>query len=177
MSEIERCVAFANSLGIKARIARRQWQNEFLPGILVWRGALFVNPDHVLGYDDVLHELAHLAILPSLFRRHATGDVDRSIRRPADAYCRATAFMDEHREDPVQRALLQASDTEAIAWSFAAMTELGLPPRLIVEGGADAIVTTLCQLGTGRYLGINGLAAGGMTTIRMFPKMLRWAQP
>lgn len=177
MSEIDRCIAFANSLGIKAQIARRQWQNEFLPGLLIWRGALFVNPDHVLGYDDVLHELAHLAILPSLFRRHATGDVDRSIRRSVDKYRRATPFMDEHREGPVQRALLQASDTEAIAWSFAAMMKLELPPRLIVAGGPCAIATTLCELGTGRYLGINGLAAGGMTTTRLFPKMLRWVQP
>lgn len=177
LAEVERCIAFAHSIGIPAKIGRRQWQNEFLPGLLVWRGVLFINPDHVLGYDDILHELGHLAILPSTFRRHATGDIDRSIWRPVQKYRRAHPFMIGHEEDPIQRAVMQASDHEAIAWSFAAMTELKLPVRLIVDGGPDAIAGTLCQLGTGYYCGINGLAAAGMTTTRTFPKMLRWAQP
>lgn len=170
---ISKCIAFAESLGIKARIARRQWQNEFLSGILVWRGALFINPERILGYDDILHELGHLAILPSVIRKHATGNVSSSTWGPAERYCRAHPFRVGYEEDPVQRALIQAGEAEAMAWGFAAMTELGLPLRLSMVDGADV----LCQLGTNSYLGINGLQAAGMTTTRTFPKMLRWVQP
>lgn len=188
VSQAQRCVDFANSIGIKARISRRRWQNEFLPGILVWRGALFVNPDHTLGYDDVLHEIGHLAILPSVIRRHATGDVEQSIRRPADKYLRNNPFMVGYVEDPVERALLQAGDQEAMAWGFAAQVHLGLSPktRFMVMGGtslswreanADEIAADLLVLSHGRHPGVHGLAAAGMTTTKTFPKMIRWAQP
>jgi hypothetical protein len=174
---IARCVSFANEIGIKATIAKRQWQNEFLPGILIWRGALFVNPDRVLGYDDVLHDLGHLATIPACIRKHATGNVDRSILRPADRYLKAHHFVIDGIEDPICRALLQCGETEAIAWQFAAMTHLNLPLRLQLEGGTDAVVETLCRLGTNEYFGINGLQAAGMTTVRTFPKMIRWVRP
>jgi hypothetical protein len=178
LGHVALCVAFADRIGLRVRLARpsrRIWRHEFLPGICVWRGAVYVRADRVKCYSDVLHEMAHLAILPSCIRRHATGDVDRSIHKAAEAYRMTHLLMTGFREDPVQRALMQAGECEAIAWSYAAMIELGLRPRMILAGGGTTPV--FLMLKHGQFMGVNGLQAAGMTTVKTFPQMLRWVQP
>lgn len=177
---IGRCVAFACDLGIDARIGRRRWVNEFLPGILVWRGKLRINPAHTVGYDDICHELGHLATLPSIIRPYAIGDVDSSTAAYAKSYLDCHKFIvgPAGEEDPICRALLQCGEAEAIAWGYAAQIHLGLDPRLILADCTEhETYTIMWELSEGSHYGVAGLAAAGMTTKRTFPKMKRWIQP
>lgn len=169
---------FANRIGIKLAFVSRTWKREFLPGILIWRGGVRVDPGRCW-HDDVLHEIGHLAILPGLIRRLANFDVDKSVG-PA-----ASRYIDSHpmhldggyEEDPIMRALLQAGEAEAIAWSYAAMVELGLPIQMHLDATPLEIDEVIQMLGVGRHFGVNGLQAAGMTKRSDFPKMLRWVQP
>jgi len=73
---------------------------------------------------------------------------------------------------------MQMGETEAIAWSYAAMCFVGVdmdefwPEDFgLFNGGAKEV---RLALDTRSYLGINGLQAAGMTTTRTFPAMSRW---
>ena len=79
MTSLEAAADWVRGLGIPVRFRRAHWKNEVLPGLLVWRGAITVDPARCLGADDLLHEAGHLAVLPSSFRRYASGDVDISL--------------------------------------------------------------------------------------------------
>lgn len=83
-------------------------------------------------------------------------------------------------ENPALRALMQMGESEAIAWSYAAMVAAGAPldemwqsdPGLFV-GDAPHV---LQMLQGNSHFGINGLQACGMTTVRTYPSMKRWLQ-
>lgn len=181
--------AFAETLGIRMRVYRQRWVNECLPGILVWRGGLSVNPSAMRRYDDVLHELGHLAVLPSVIRPYASGDVVLSTEPFTKSWIDTHQFILENgEEEPVSRAILQSGESEAIAWSYAAQVHLGLLPKLtvVMQDGdslmwrtatANEIAAEIACLSVGAHFGVHGLAAAGMTTKGMFPKMIRWVQP
>lgn len=180
-SDIDRSIEFANTLGIPAAVGRG-WggrRKSFLPGIVVYRGSITVNPGRIRGYDDFLHEVGHLAVLPKVIRQYATHDADISTRRYARSWMATHPFLREDgTEDPVQRALLQSGETEVIAWSYAAQVHLGLSPRLLLANCShQEMDIVMSELSHGRHLGVNGLQAAGMTTTRQFPQMIRWAQP
>jgi hypothetical protein len=186
---IAKVKAFSESLGIRMRVYRHRWINEFLPGILVWRGGLSVNPSAIKGYDDVLHELGHLAILPSVIRPYARGDVDCSIRPYVDSwFATHDPIVGDGAEEPVCLALMQAGESEAFAWQYAAQVHLDLKPNLRFqmkdgdsmewrEATDIEVDNELAALSIGAHFGVHGLQASGMTTKLMFPKMLRWVQP
>lgn len=179
-SSVER---FAETIGLSVRFQNKQWKNEFLPGIRVWRGSLLVDENRVLGYGDIFHEMGHLAVLPSCMRRYASGDVEASLRRRIDRYFNITPYQDN---SPIFRALLQSGETEAAAWAYAAQVECGLVPdlRFVIqdvdewrEATTDEIETEKFILSHGNHFGVHGLQAAGMTNRREYPKMIRWIQP
>lgn len=180
-------MSFANGIGIKAKLSARLWKNEFLPGILVWRGALFVNPDRIRGYGDIAHELGHLATLPGCMRRYASGDTEQSVSPHAEYHFETVGMhLQDGNEDPTSRALVQSGETEATAWAFAMQRHLNLMPLLsfsIQDGlewrdaSASEISDEIAMLSCGNHFGVHGLAAAGMTTKKIFPEMIRWTQP
>lgn len=174
---------FSETIGLSVCFQSRQWKNEFLPGIRVWRGRLMIDENRVLGYGDVFHEMGHLAVLPSCMRRYATGDIDGSLRRRINRYFNVTPYRDDN---PTSRALLQSGETEATAWAYAAQVECGLAPelRFVVqeaeewrEATPDEVETEKFILSHGNHFGVHGLQAAGMTNKREYPKMIRWVQP
>jgi hypothetical protein len=153
-----RIVAFLRGIGLDvAPEALRP--DTFLPGLRIVGGTLRYDAAALRHSADLLHEAGHLAIAPAAIRPlldDALGD----------------------HADPV-------TEVEAIAWSYAACRELGLPIELLFHadgynGRADGLRATF---GAGVYPGAHGLAARGMTTLRrapgegapgVYPRMLRW---
>jgi hypothetical protein len=129
----------------------------FLPGLTIRNGALVFDRAALLYPGDLLHEAGHLAVLPGLMRHSANaGDLD-------------------------------AHDVEesAIAWSYAAVRHLGLPPDVLFHSGgyrghAQGLVATFSF---GVYPGLPGLEAAGLAVsprtaaargVAPYPAMLRW---
>ncbi len=133
----------------------------FLPGVALRDGGLRVDPDALVWPGDLLHEAGHLAVLPAAMRGMANDDL-------------AVEFGVDH-----------AGELEAMAWAWAAVVELGLPPDVLIhEGGYNGKSRDLLQMYTfGVYPGLQGLCATGMTAAPGFapeplpvryPRMLRW---
>lgn len=82
--------------------------------------------------------------------------------------------------DPTCQGILQMGESEAIAWSFAAMKAAGVDLDTYWAPIADNFGGTapeiLIMLEARAHLGVNGLQAAGMSTVRAFPAMLRWLQ-
>jgi hypothetical protein len=100
-----------------------------LPSLRV-RGATITvaTADHDLA-GDMMHEAGHIAVTPSLFRDQLDGNTNAVL--PA-----MFAWLDAHPdalgypEKPVARAIMQSSETEAIARSYAAALAAGIDSRL-----------------------------------------------
>jgi hypothetical protein len=133
----------------------------FLPGVALRDGGLVVDPAALVWPGDLLHEAGHLAVLPAAIRGRANDDL-----------------ADEAGVD-------HAGELEAMAWAWAAVVELGLPPEVLIhEGGYNGKSRDLLQMYTfGVYPGLQGLCATGMTAAPGFapeplpvryPQMLRW---
>lgn len=133
----------------------------FLPGVALRDGGLVVDPATLVWPGDLLHEAGHLAVLPAAIRGRANDDL-----------------ADEVGVD-------HAGELEAMAWAWAAVVELGLPPEVLIhEGGYNGKSRDLLQMYTfGVYPGLQGLCAAGMTAAPGFaseplpvryPQMLRW---
>jgi hypothetical protein len=128
-----------------------------LPGVAVDRGVLVVDHGKLLSPGDVLHEAGHLALL---------GPVDR-----------AAAVTDFGSDGGYEMG--------AIAWSWAALCELGLEPAVVFHsrgyrGGASALIE---NFSAGRFVGVpllewRGLTAQGEHAAELgvdpYPAMLRW---
>ena len=131
---------------------------------------------------DMLHEAGHLAVLPSCIRLAVRPGNIEDFTEPA-----ITEYMESHPnafdcpEDPVARACMQAGDTEAIAWAYAAAIDAQVDPWLTCQNGfgdAESAESTFTGLKAGCYLGINGLrTAGFMDSTKDFPKLKFWKQP
>ena len=133
----------------------------FLPGIAIRDGGLIVDPDRLQWPGDLLHEAGHLAVLPPALRAQASDDL-------AD-----------------EQDVPHAGETEAMAWAWAAVHAIGLPPEVLMhEGGYHGQAAAVLQMyAVGIVPGLRGLCETGMTAARGFtpepvdiqyPQMLRW---
>ena len=132
----------------------------FLPGIAVRRGVIVFDPERLAHPGDLLHEAGHLA-----------------VKLPAD---RAEASEDMG-SDPAEEMM-------AIAWSYAAVREPGMPPQIVFHadgyrGGSQSLIE---NFGEGRFLAVPMLAWAGMTYdverarelgVSPYPHMRRWLRP
>lgn len=175
-------LAFLIELGLTIRCVEQLPDEGFMSDVRIVDGGLNVLP-HAL-VSNVLHEAGHLAVLPSRFRASANDDVDSVI----ETMLNTLAAEGEDPDGVAMRQAMQAGETEATAWAWAAGQHLGVAPECIIRDddydGTGAELRFL--LHQGRYLGIHGLAHGGLTTIRpmlgetdplrVFPRMVRWLQ-
>ncbi len=128
-----------------------------LPAIWVEAGNLYYDPLRLRHPGDLLHEAGHLAVAPAAERNSLTGDIDRGA----------------------------GEEMMAIAWSWAALTHLRLPPACVFHaegyrGGSQSIIE---NFNAGRFFGVPMLQWTGMTLeppqalargLAPFPHMLKW---
>lgn len=174
-SNIQKAVNFLNGIGIKT-VRGNVPNNSFIPGIKIWRGSLFYN--HRVKAADLLHEAGHIAVVPSKYRIFCTGDMDKSYQRIWKA---AAKNGDTDPMNPICQQIIQASECEAIAWSWAAGTKARISARQIIPddlryfGGEGAEIRQ--HLAAKCHFGINGLRAAGMLeSVKTYPQLARWVQ-
>lgn len=155
-----RIAEFLTDIGIEV-IYRRLDGECFLPGILIESGKLLVDEAKLTYPGDLLHEAGHLAVAPASLRLTLSGEV---IIPGAD--------MDD-------------VEVQATAWAYAALTHLGLEPKVLFhEGGyrgkSEGLIFTYTL---GVYPGAYGLQSLGMTAsgeearrlnVAPYPHMLKW---
>ncbi len=153
---ISRIVEFLRGIGLAVQ-ARDLPEPTFLPGILIENGGLVIDERRLLHPGDLLHEAGHLAVVPDALRPQLGGSVT---------------------SDPAEEIM-------AIAWSYAAVVQLGLEPQLLFhaggyKGGGDSLIENFTA---GRYIGLPMLQWVGMALDERraseegqppFPHMLRW---
>lgn len=151
----------------------------FLPGIYLKGMTVLINPKHLVSAGDILHEVGHVAIIPSIFREDVSDNIEELLAPIAAKYCDSHEFIDENgTEDPIYRGILQCGETEAQAWSYAAAVAAGVPPKLVFHARAyqGESQSLLIMLNMGKHAGVHGLQAAKMTTTRTYPIMKRWLQ-
>lgn len=177
-----RAIDFVRQIGLDVLYGRPNDEPAFTPDSYVWihEGALYIDFEkfHV---GDFLHEAGHLAVLPSIARPHASGDVEETTGSVLRRYIGDGSKLCCYPEDPIARACIQCGEVEAIAWSYAAAVHVGVDPYLIVEHGfrnEEERDETLSSCKMRAYFGVNGLRAGGFfDRIQHYPKMKRWLAP
>ena len=176
MTDLENVMAFVRSIGIPC--SHRAGASGFVPGVRIVDGGMHVDPD-AAAVEDVLHETAHLAIMPPIYRAVANDDLEASFVA-MDADLGAGRF---EQDSSMMRAILQCGDAEATAWAWAAGLHLGIAPQLIISqssySGSGSLIRKQLQLNA--YLGINGLWHAGMCSTkhrpgRKFPDLAHWTQ-
>jgi hypothetical protein len=127
----------------------------FLPGLDIRYGALLVDEERLSYPGDILHEAGHIAVSTPNERKG-------------------------ERMDPTP-----GDEMAAIAWSYAALRHLEIPPDLVFhpqgyKGGSQAIIENFSE---GRYFGVPLLQLYEMAVephlaaargVEPFPHMLRW---
>jgi hypothetical protein len=157
-------VSFLNDIGIKCSPCVLE-KDTFLPGVDIQNGSIWYDPALMKYPGDLLHEAGHLAVLSAIDRPqahspdHLSGDLD-----PA------------------------AAEMGAIAWSWAALTHLQLPPQVVFhehgyKGDSAGIIENFSN---GRYIGLPILqwlrmTAAGQQQIssgeNTYPAMKHWLRP
>ncbi len=153
-------VDFLSTIGIPVQTGELPGET-FLPAIRITGGGLLYDAQRLRWPGDLLHEAGHIAITPAA-QRAGLND--------------ALAGQD---------AAPHAGEVEAIAWSWAALVHLGLPPELLFhpEGYKGQSAGLMLTYTMGIYPGAAGLARAGMTSADMvaagervaqYPAMHRW---
>ena len=147
--------AFLDRIGIPIIIEALD-EDTLLPAMTVRRGALVIDPARLTWPGDLLHEAGHIAVTDPALRPTLT----------------------ELPSDP-------AEEMAAIAWSYAAATEIGIDPKIVFHddgyrGGGGYLADAFSG---GMFPGMPMLQWFGMTLDRRtaeergeapFPYMLRW---
>lgn len=137
-------------------VRRRHVVDAFLPGVTLEAGVLYFDPERLEHAGDLLHEAGHLAV---------TAPEERTHLLPVDP-------------DP-------GLEMAAIAWSWAALQHLGMPPEVVFHehgyrGGSRSIIDAF-QTTAG--FGVPVLEWLGMTATKSraeamgvppFPHMVHW---
>lgn len=153
-------VDFIREIGIEV-IEQPINEQTFIPGIYIEKGTLLVDEEKLLYPGDLLHEAAHIAMIPSHLRGYASGNVGK-IDEIGNSY-----------------------EIESIAWSWAAVLALGIDPEILFhnkgyKGQAQGI---LFNFRMGVYIGIQGIEDAGMAYgnnkaaklgVAPFPSMQKW---
>ena len=117
MNTVDLVVVFLNAIGIVT--SHRSGATGFVPGVLITRGKLLFDRD-ISHVGDLLHEAGHLAVVPSQFRHLFNDDVDHGVELMFNQ-CRHL-----NPDDPLLVNVMQASECEATAWSWAAGVSIRL---------------------------------------------------
>ena len=154
----DQIIAFLGQIGVVV-VDGAVAPTTFLPGIDVVNGQLVIDRAQLSHPGDLLHEAGHLAVLEPGRRACASGTVEGG----------------------------GAEEMAAIAWSWAALVHLRLPPEVVFHaqgyrGGSQSIIENFKD---GRFFGVPWLAYCGLTRERydascpdaaVFPHMQRWVR-
>lgn len=171
-------------LGLSVEEAPELHPQTFMDGVWLDKGTLFVHSSAHPG--NILHEAGHLATVPRrLFPFLEPRDFIGKAMQQAITECLDLPECQMEPDHPLVHAILQMSDPEATAWSYAAAVELGVDPtspfmrpelpanQQPYDGEGEMIYE---MVRCGRYAGIHGLQAAGMCRVREWPKMRKWVQ-
>lgn len=127
-------VDFIREIGIEV-VEKNLEEETFIPGIYIEKGKLLVDEQKLLYPGDLLHEAAHIAMVPSRLRCYASGNVGQ-IEAIGNSY-----------------------EIEAIAWSWAAVVALGIDPEILFhnKGYKGLARGLLFNFQMGVYIGIKGI--------------------
>ncbi len=152
-SHLEEIVDFLKSIGITCQQETLD-QDTFLPGISIRNGQIFYDESKLLSPGDLLHEAGHIAVL-------SRDDRDKV-----------------NESENVTGTVLDKGGCEmaAIAWSWAALTHLNIPPNVVFhedgyKGQAESVIH---GFQTGGNIGANLLQWLGMSNNQIYPKMEKW---
>lgn len=177
MNNLARTVAFLRSIGFT--LIEDPTATGFVRAILIEKGQLRYDPTHATP-SNLLHEAGHLAVIPARYRQKAGDNLDALFEQMgADVGKRIEEDPELDLDSDEMRGVIQAGETEATAWAFAAGRAIGLPDEVTIEDhdyqgeGAEVRLGLACNA----YLGINGLVAGRMCqSVRTYPTLTRWFQ-
>lgn len=157
-AQIQRIVDFLATIGLKLRAGTIS-ESTFLPGILIRDGTIIFDESRLKYPGDLLHEAGHLAI------------VTPDKRSSMDALAGISA----------------GEEMAAIAWSWAALRHLGIPPSDVFHpdgynGSSDSLIRAFSDnVGPGvPYLAWIGLCSDpgagpeAVSELPLFPTMTRW---
>lgn len=176
-SNLDLVVDFLRKIGLD--VIETPGAQGFVLGIRIVEGKLHIDPS--CAPSALLHEAAHISIVPSRFRHYLNGNLQAGIRRMFDDI----AAMNLDPQHPIVVAALQCSDHEATAWAYAAGLAAGLKPSEIILDseyeGSGGEIRSMLQMSA--YAGINGIACAGMClrgrqvdVSRRYPAMTTWLQ-
>jgi len=155
----EKAICFLHEIGIET--VHRTFDDEvsFLPGFLIEKGKIIMDLNKIKFHGDILHEAAHIAIVPSAERGLLDG---KNIGKRKDA---------------------AAEEMMAIAWTYAACVHLKIDLHFVFhengyKGGGAGIVENFER---GNYIGVPVLQWLGMTNTTpgkddkaVYPAMIKW---
>lgn len=154
--DFEKALRFIQAIGIETEYKNLPSADCFLPGLLIQSGRIMIDPDGLCFPGDLLHEAAHIAVVPASERKTLDGPL-----------------IGKRKEAPAEEMM-------AIAWSYAACIHLSINPAFVFheqgyKGGGAAIVENFRQ---GQYIGVPVLQWLGMTgapeTAEAYPVMCKW---
>ncbi len=163
-ARVERAIAFLQSIGLNIAYGCPSNGTGLLPGFVIEDGVLWIDHDQVRYPGDVLHEAAHIAVVPAA---QWPGLNEQAIRaRPHSA----------------------AEEMMALAWSYAACMHLGFEAEWVFHsegylGGGNALAQSFKE---GRYVGVPMLQWCGMAFDKpdeaqpsrpVYPAMHCWLRP
>ena len=155
----DKAIQFLQTIGIETTDALLEGEGSFLPGFLIQNGKILIDKNKVKYPGDILHEAAHIAVVPTAERYLLQG------------------------ENIGQRTNADAEEMMSIAWSYAACIHLEIDPHFVFhehgyKGGGASIVENFDK---GNYFGVPVLQWLGMTTTiketvdqQVYPKMTKW---
>ena len=142
----QQIATFLESVGVPVRAGPIP-DSTFLPGIHIEQGALVVDEAQLSYPGDLLHEAGHLAVMTAERRVSPNG------------------FADDGGGE----------EMAAIAWSWAALSQMGLAPEVVFheggyKGGSRSIIE---NFESEHYFGVPLLQWMGLTDAG-YPAMVRW---
>lgn len=151
-------INFIHAVGLQTMFCSLSENDCFLPGIFISHGKILIDEEKLQYPGDLIHEAAHLAVIPSVERQQISGP---DIGKRTDA---------------------AAEEMMAIAWSYAACKHLAVDPAFVFhengyKGGGKNIIE---DFDAGRYFGVPVLQWLGMTNTgaadvaENYPAMRKW---
>lgn len=163
----EKIVAFIREIGIDVQFCELH-DHMFVPGIVVRKGAIYIDREKMTWPGDLLHEAGHLAVLlPE--ERPQFPEIPEGVDSAGNLWHQKTG----------------GDEMAAIAWSWAALNHLQLKPEVVFhaegyKGGSENLVENFSE---GRYIGLPLLCWMGLCAdeknaaamqVKPYPHMLRW---
>jgi hypothetical protein len=155
---LDRIAAFLDRIGIPMKYAGITGEC-FVAGIQLQQGTIVVDREQLKWPGDILHEAGHVAVMEAEHRELASGDLR------------------------LKDTIRDGEELGAIAWSYAAALEAGIPPEWVFhEGGYRGDGDWLLeQYQGGTFLFLPILQWMGLCVIKpsfegeaVYPKMKKW---